>query len=110
MAEARVTIVSSEAEAEVVCGLLRADDIACGYRLIESVFDSEGRGFPGRHEIIVEEADLARARELVAGAALSAECVGCGRPIGDDGRWYSVGAGELVPYCAGCAASAFGPA
>ncbi len=32
-----------------------------------------------------------------------------GQPIGDDGRWHSDGAGELVPYCAGCAEREFGP-
>jgi len=35
-------------------------------------------------------------------------CTECDRPIGDDGRGYSDGTGELVPYCAACAAQEFG--
>ena len=35
------------------------------------------------------------------------ECVDCGLAIGKMGRWYSDGVGELVPYCASCAAVEF---
>lgn len=34
-------------------------------------------------------------------------CVECGRPIAGDGRFYSDGVGELVPYCAECAEREF---
>jgi hypothetical protein len=105
VAEARVTIVADELEAEMACRLLRAEGIACGYRLLPTVFDSEGGGgyVPGRREIIVDEHDLLRARELVVAEQPDAACAGCGRPTGAGGRWYSDGTGGLVPYCAGCA-------
>jgi hypothetical protein len=35
-------------------------------------------------------------------------CVKCGEPSGKDGRWYSDGTGELVPYCAECAEQELG--
>jgi hypothetical protein len=35
-------------------------------------------------------------------------CFECGRPIGENGRWYSDGVGELVPYCAECAEREYG--
>lgn len=82
-----MTIVGNEFEAQVVCGLLRDEGIACGYRLIESVCGAEGGegfAFGGRHEVIVDGPDLQLARELVVDATLEAECVECGQPIGDE--------------------------
>ncbi len=34
-------------------------------------------------------------------------CTECGGPIGYSGRWYSNGAGGLVPYCKACAEVGF---
>ena len=34
-------------------------------------------------------------------------CTECGGPIGYSGRWYSSGAGGLVPYCEACAEVGF---
>ena len=63
----RVTTVPGEAEAEVLCGLLRANGIKCGYRATleeDSAFenfDSSG----GVQEILVAPEDLETARELL---------------------------------------------
>ena len=94
----RLTVVSTEAEAEVVCGLLRAEEIACFHRPTD--FSAEGLGLGGQEwrEIAVGESDLVQARELLAAVEpLHAQCIKCGRPIGDDGRWYSEDSGELAP-------------
>lgn len=112
MAEAPVTTVRDEVAAAVVCGLLRAEGIACGYRYApDSVFGSEvvEGALGGRQVVIVDETDLGRARELVEAGPLEAACVGCGRPIGADGRWDVSDDGELTPYCAGCAERELGP-
>jgi hypothetical protein len=62
-----VTVVSSEPEAQVVCGLLRSADIECGYRDTQEI-DSPLEDFTaaGRQEILVRPADLEAARELLA--------------------------------------------
>jgi hypothetical protein len=65
--EVVVTVVSSEAEAEVACGLLRSAGIECGYRDTEAI-DSPIEEFiaSGPREIVVHASDLAAARELLA--------------------------------------------
>jgi hypothetical protein len=65
--EVVVTVVSSEAEAEVACGLLRSAGIECGYRDTEAI-DSTIEDFiaAGPREIVVHASDLATARELLA--------------------------------------------
>jgi hypothetical protein len=62
-----LTVVSGEAEAEVVCGLLGSSGIECGYRGTEAI-DSSLEDFiaAGSQEILVREADLEAARELLA--------------------------------------------
>jgi len=62
-----VTVVSSEPEAEVVCGLLRSSGIECAYRDTEEI-DSPLEDFisAGRQEILVRESDLEAAQELLA--------------------------------------------
>lgn len=62
-----MTVVSSEAEAEVACGLLRSAGIECGYRDTEAI-DSPIEEFiaSGPREIVVHASDLAAARELLA--------------------------------------------
>jgi hypothetical protein len=46
--------------------------------------------------------------DLMTIEGLDVSCSECGRPIGEDGRWYSDGVGELYPHRAGCAAREFG--
>jgi Putative prokaryotic signal transducing protein len=63
----RVTVVPGEPEAEVFCGLLRANGIKCGYRPTDEA-DSAFEGFGGEggeREILVAPADLAAARALL---------------------------------------------
>jgi hypothetical protein len=62
-----VMVVSSESEADVVCGLLRANGIECAYRDTEAI-DSTIEDFiaAGPREIIVRDADLDAARDLLA--------------------------------------------
>lgn len=65
----RLTIVGNEAEAELVCGLLREQDIRCAYRITDLAF-GQGGELPlsggGPREVLVQSADLERARELLA--------------------------------------------
>jgi hypothetical protein len=65
----RLTTVSDEMEAEVVCGLLRSAGIECGYRPTEED-DSAFEGFSsgGRQEILVSKAELEDAQAVIAGA------------------------------------------
>jgi len=60
-------VVSGESEAQVVCGLLRSAGIECGYRDTEAI-DSPLEDFmaAGSREILVREADLETAKELLA--------------------------------------------
>jgi putative signal transducing protein len=107
----RLTVVRNEGEAEILCRLLRTEGIGCAFRdsdLAAGGADG-GRSFGGWREILIDHDDLERARELVAADELEVECVECGRPIGDDGRWYPDATDELMPYCAGCAEREFGP-
>ena len=62
----RLTTVPGEAEAEVLCGLLRSEGIECGHRQTEEE-DSpfENIATDGVREILVHERDLERARELI---------------------------------------------
>jgi hypothetical protein len=62
-----LTVVSGEGEAEILCGLLRSNGIKCGYRDTEEI-DSPLEDFTaaGTREILVAEADLEAARELIA--------------------------------------------
>ena len=61
-----LAVVPGETEAEVVCGLLRANGIECGYRDTDAV-DSPVEGFipSGPREILVHETDLETARALL---------------------------------------------
>jgi hypothetical protein len=66
-AEVVVSVVDTEPEAEIICGLLRANGIECYYRDTEEI-DSPLEDFTaaGRREIVVRAADADVARELVA--------------------------------------------
>jgi Putative prokaryotic signal transducing protein len=62
-----VTVVSGEPEAELVCGLLRANGIKCGYRDTEAIESSLEDFTPsGPREILVAAADLEAAKSLLA--------------------------------------------
>jgi len=61
-----LTVVPGETEAELLCGLLRANGIECGYRDTDAI-DSPIEGFitSGPREVLVHEADLESARALL---------------------------------------------
>ena len=63
----RLTTVSDELEADVVCGLLRSAGIPCGHRVTEET-DSPLENFSGDgpREVLVRESDLEAARALIA--------------------------------------------
>jgi Putative prokaryotic signal transducing protein len=73
-ATAVLTVVSGEPEAQVVCGLLRSAGIECAYRDTEAV-ETPLEDFiaAGAQEILVREADLEAAKELVAASQGSKE-------------------------------------
>lgn len=63
----RVTVVPGEPEAEVFCGLLRANGIKCAHRPTQerdSLFE-DFSGAAGMHEILVDPADLEAAQALL---------------------------------------------
>lgn len=61
-----VKVVADEAEAEIVCGLLRSAGLECGYRDTDAL-DSQLEDFiaSGPREIVVQESDLEAARALL---------------------------------------------
>lgn len=61
-----LTVVPGETEAELLCGLLRANGIECGYRDTDAI-DSPIEGFitSGPREVLVHDADLEAARALL---------------------------------------------
>ena len=61
-----LTVVSGTSEAEVLCGLLRSEGIKCAYRDTDAI-DSSLEDFmaAGAQEILVQEADLEAAKELL---------------------------------------------
>jgi ABC-type sugar transport system substrate-binding protein len=64
-----VTVVSGVTEADLACGLLRANGIECAYRDTEEIESSlEDFIQSGPQEILVSPADLDAARELLASA------------------------------------------
>ena len=65
----RLTVVSNEMEAEMLCGLLRSNGIACNHRKTDSAgaIGAETGGFAmaGPTEVLVHERDLEAARALL---------------------------------------------
>jgi hypothetical protein len=59
----RLTLVSSQAEADIVCALLRANGIACADRPAD--ISPEVMGVGGWTEVLVAADDLDAARELL---------------------------------------------
>jgi Putative prokaryotic signal transducing protein len=106
----RLKIAVDETEAEVVCGLLRSEGIRCFHRPTDLTAHVAIQGPVGWREVLVNEEDLLRARELVDAVADPVdECARCGRELGEDGGWYPDDAGDLHPYCGVCAERLFGP-
>jgi Putative prokaryotic signal transducing protein len=68
----RLTVVPDEGAAVALCGFLRTEGIECSYRDTDSsaagIFG--GTTFGGWREILVDEDDLERARELLTGYEL----------------------------------------
>jgi Putative prokaryotic signal transducing protein len=66
MAFARVTVVASGLEAEMVCALLRTEGIECFTRHTDEAVGFWQTGAGGAHEVVaVHDDDLSRAREIV---------------------------------------------
>ncbi len=63
----RLTVVPDEGAAEALCGLLRSEGIDCFYRDtdISAAGIFGGTTFGGWREILVDDDDLERARELL---------------------------------------------
>jgi Putative prokaryotic signal transducing protein len=58
----RLTVVPTEGEAEVICGLLRANGIPCAQREVELASQAFGGWW---NEVLVPEDRLTEARELL---------------------------------------------
>lgn len=66
---APLTVVASEAEAELVAGLLASDGIDCSWRVTDVGAGALApTGFGGPVEVLVRAADLERAQALLAAA------------------------------------------
>lgn len=61
-----VTVVSTQGEADVICGLLATEGIEAKAR--ELLADGAPGALHGWHEVIVRRADADRARELIEAA------------------------------------------
>ena len=70
MASVKLTVVADEMEAEILCGLLRANGLTCTYRRtdVSAAIGTygAGRAMAGPTEVLVNEEDLAAARKLLA--------------------------------------------
>ena len=63
-----VEVARSEAEAELLCSVLRSADIECLPRLTNSGAGAgDGLGTVGAHDILVTSADAEDARDLLRG-------------------------------------------
>jgi hypothetical protein len=66
MAPVTLTVVHDGLQAEELCGLLRANGIECMYRSSPMAQGfAASTGMVGPTEVLVEETDLDRARELL---------------------------------------------
>jgi hypothetical protein len=61
----RLTVVGSQGEADVMCSLLRAHGIECDERATDYSAE-QGGGWGGQREILVRQADLVAAQELIS--------------------------------------------
>jgi hypothetical protein len=63
---ARLMVVGNSMEAEVICGLLRTEGIACDHRQTDmGAGAGDAVGDSGPREILVAQDDLENARQLV---------------------------------------------
>ena len=62
----RLTVVPDEGEAEILCQMLRAEGIRCAHRKTDPAAE-RALEFGGWREILVDEENLQRARELLPG-------------------------------------------
>jgi len=60
-----LTLAANETEAEIICSLLRSEDIAC---MLEHNLSPTAYGGAGAIEILVPDTDLERALELISQA------------------------------------------
>ena len=61
----RLTVVGSQGEADVICSFLRTNGIECGERAVD-ISAERGGGWGGWREVLVRDADLAIAHDLIA--------------------------------------------
>ena len=67
MALVHLTYVPNEAEAEILCALLRTEGIDCDHRPTNfAVGSMDGMPGGGPREVVVAEESLAKAQELLA--------------------------------------------
>ena len=67
-----VTVLSTENEAELVCGLLRTEGIECDHQPTNfSVGSMDGMPGGGPREVLVDEQALTRAQEILAASRSS---------------------------------------
>lgn len=64
----RLTLVPSVGEADVICALLRTEGIDAEFRQSFPAEGGPGGGYFGWQEILVRQADLEQARELIDAA------------------------------------------
>jgi hypothetical protein len=63
-----LTVVHDEMEADVICGMLRTNGIECGYRKSNTAGAwTVGFATGGPTEILVDEAQIEKARTLLRG-------------------------------------------
>ena len=60
-----LTVVENEPEAEVICGLLRSSGIKCFHRSTNFESSAYPLGSVSPTEVVVDETDLARARQVL---------------------------------------------
>jgi hypothetical protein len=65
MAPVRLTVVSTQGEADLICSMLRAQGIKCGDRAPDGLGAEQGGGFGGWREVLVDEDDLETAQALL---------------------------------------------
>jgi hypothetical protein len=60
-----LTVVENEPEADVICGLLRSSGIKCFHRNRDMTSSVYPIGAASPTEVVVDEADLARAQQVL---------------------------------------------
>ncbi len=67
MAEVTLTVVANQIEAEILCGMLRANGIECAYRRtnVAAGMADAGPGMAGPQEVFVDGSRYEEARALL---------------------------------------------